>query len=71
MGLKTLSNGQGNAPPDMPPLGHSDPDSSPKSPWPVGAVSLWKLSQVLYWCLSHKWESDPKNSCAMCGCSNS
>jgi hypothetical protein len=46
MGLKTLSNGQGNAPPDMPPLGHSDPDSSPKSPWPVGAVSLWKLCHM-------------------------
>jgi hypothetical protein len=30
------------APLDMPPSGYSDPDSSLKSPWPVGVASLWK-----------------------------
>jgi hypothetical protein len=44
----------------MPLLGLTVLDSSLKSPQSVVVVSLWKLSHVLYQCLSHKQELDPK-----------
>jgi hypothetical protein len=54
-----------------PPLGCSNPDSSPKSPQPVGMVSLWKpchMSCTGAHLTNGNW--NPKNSCVMRGCSN-
>jgi hypothetical protein len=56
----------------MPLSGPTVLDSSLKSPRPVGAVSLWKLCHTCFTdarLMSGSWS--PKNSCVICGCSNS
>jgi hypothetical protein len=54
------------------PIGLTILDSSLRSPWPVGAVSLWKLCHTSYIgaCLM-SGSRIPKNSCVIHGCSNS
>jgi hypothetical protein len=46
--------------------------SSLKSPWPVDVVSLWKLCHTSY-TSAHLMSGNrsPKNSCVICGCSDS